>query len=75
MGLDGCYFDARDGMDGAVLLPGDLAKAGEAHLLANVPQQLSATVLIAPHHGSAGSSTAAFAAAVHPQWVICQEKF
>ncbi len=55
---------------GALLLPGDLAKAGEMNLLANLPQQLPATVLIAPHHGSAGSSTPRFAAAVHPQWVI-----
>ncbi len=52
-----------------LLLTGDLQRAGERALLQAEPD-LQADVLIAPHHGSAGSSSPAFVAAVRPRWVL-----
>lgn len=52
------------------LLPGDIERAAEAHLLAEHASALRAQVLLAPHHGSATSSTAGFIAAVAPELVI-----
>lgn len=54
----------------SVLLPGDIEKRSEARLLRAHADALKADVLIAPHHGSSSSSTAAFVAAVAPQWVV-----
>ncbi len=53
-----------------LLLPADIGIESEQALLARAPQQLSAEVLIAPHHGSKTSSSAAFIAAVAPRWVL-----
>ncbi|MDB5765952.1 MAG: rec2 [Collimonas fungivorans] len=55
-----------------VLLPGDIEAAQEKQLLASHAGQLKSTVLLAPHHGSGTSSTAAFLAAVDPQIVLFQ---
>ncbi len=55
---------------GSFLLPGDLESAGENALLSTVKDQLNATVLIAPHHGSITSSTPEFLQAVHPHWIL-----
>jgi competence protein ComEC len=49
-----------------VLLPADIEKDTERSLLARASRQLSATVLIAPHHGSKTSSTEAFIRQVNP---------
>ena len=54
---------------GTVVLPGDIEKRAEESLLAR-GADLSATVLVAPHHGSKTSSTPAFINAVAPQTVI-----
>ncbi|SFI85339.1 DNA internalization-related competence protein ComEC/Rec2 [Nitrosomonas sp. Nm34] len=51
---------------GSVLLPADIEKDTEQSLLARASRQLSATVLIAPHHGSKTSSTEAFIRQVNP---------
>ncbi|MEB0140685.1 MULTISPECIES: DNA internalization-related competence protein ComEC/Rec2 [unclassified Undibacterium] len=56
----------------AVLLPGDIAAAQETALLAQYGEQLRASVLLVPHHGSKTSSSAAFLAAVQPQAAIFQ---
>ena len=53
-----------------LLLPGDIETARERQLQAAAPEQLDAEVLIAPHHGSATSSSAAFIAAVTPAYVV-----
>lgn len=53
-----------------VLLTGDIEKAAEANLVAYQRQHLPTTVLVAPHHGSRSSSTAAFINAVQPLYVL-----
>ena len=58
---------------GVVLLPGDLEAAQESRLLELFSEdRLGADVLLAPHHGSATSSTQAFLEAVHPKVAIFQ---
>lgn len=54
----------------SLLLTGDIEKKREKWLLAHYPRELMATVLIAPHHGSRTSSSAAFVAAVNPRYVL-----
>ena len=54
---------------GSVLIPADIERRSEERLLAE-RAALRADVLIAAHHGSKTSSTAAFVAAVHPEAVI-----
>lgn len=48
---------------GAVLLAGDIGEAVEERLVARVPEDLRADVVVVPHHGSRKSSTPAFVAA------------
>ncbi|PCH84964.1 MAG: DNA internalization-related competence protein ComEC/Rec2 [Piscirickettsiaceae bacterium] len=55
---------------GSALLPGDIEKSAENSLLRYYPEKLQADVLIAPHHGSLTSSTAAFISAVNPTYVL-----
>lgn len=55
---------------GSVLLPGDLEAAGEQALLAESGRGLQATILLAPHHGSATSSTPGFLQAVDPRLIL-----
>ena len=58
---------------GTILLPGDISAREEAALIArHGPEALRADLLIAPHHGSAGSSSEAFVAAVRPAAVVFQ---
>lgn len=54
----------------SVLLPGDIEKRAEARLVPAYGERLSAAVLVAPHHGSATSSTAGFVKAVSPELVL-----
>lgn len=59
---------ARHG-HGLILLPGDAEKPALRELLAS-GQDLRAEVLVAPHHGSAGSFLPAFYEAVRPREVL-----
>lgn len=59
---------ARHG-HGLVLLPGDAEKAALRDILAS-GQNLQAEILIAPHHGAAGSFLPAFYKAVQPREVL-----
>jgi competence protein ComEC len=65
-----CVIAARVGAH-RVLLTGDVLKAQESTLLARAPG-LGATLLSAPHHGSASSSSEPFVRAVAPRWVVVQ---
>ncbi|BBO59980.1 DNA internalization-related competence protein ComEC/Rec2 [Mycoavidus sp. B2-EB] len=56
----------------AALLPGDIEAREERALLAQQPAALSATILLAPHHGSRTSSSADFLAAVAPRDAVFQ---
>jgi competence protein ComEC len=56
----------------AVLLTGDIEAPQERALLARAADQLSANVLLAPHHGSGTSSTPEFLKAVSPQLALFQ---
>ncbi|EAR23543.1 DNA internalization-related competence protein ComEC/Rec2 [Nitrococcus mobilis] len=53
----------------ALLLPGDLERAGELELLEQ-PGSLSADVLLVPHHGSRTSSSAEFIRRVQPSLAL-----
>lgn len=55
----------------AMLLAGDIEAPQEARLLQDAAR-LAADVLLAPHHGSGTSSTAAFLQAVDPQLAVFQ---
>jgi len=54
---------------GTLLLPGDIEAPAEGALVRG-RADVAADVVVAPHHGSATSSTAAFVAAVDPRWVL-----
>ncbi len=54
----------------SILLVGDIEKHREKWLLKRYGAKLKADILVAPHHGSATSSTPEFVAAVHPKYVI-----
>jgi competence protein ComEC len=56
---------------GALLLPGDIERAGERALL-DREAPLEARVLVLPHHGSAGSSSPEFLDAVGPALALVQ---
>ncbi len=53
----------------SILFPGDIQEPAEKALLAD-PAQLRADILIAPHHGSSESTTAAFVRAVNPKAIL-----
>ncbi|MFT3780222.1 MAG: DNA internalization-related competence protein ComEC/Rec2 [Ottowia sp.] len=63
--------------DGAgALLPGDIEAAQEAALAARSPPgALRADVLLAPHHGSRGASSAALLDAVRPRLALVQSGY
>ena len=54
-----------------LLLTADIGVAEEAALIQRAAP-LHADVMVVPHHGSAGSSSAAFIAAVAPHWAVIQ---
>jgi competence protein ComEC len=55
---------------GDLLLTGDIEEPAEARLVRERAQDLSAQVLVAPHHGSKTSSSAPFIAQVAPRYVL-----
>lgn len=55
---------------GVVLLPGDIGRPAEQALLRASPAALKAEVVLVPHHGSSGSSSAPWVAAVSPRLAL-----
>ena len=55
---------------GTALLAADIEKRSEAELLARSADQLSADVIVVPHHGSRTSSSAEFVERVKPQIAV-----
>jgi competence protein ComEC len=85
VGFTMLHPDAQDGLTGNnascvlrietsggahLLLPGDIERAAEVRLVAEQHDLLPAQVLVAPHHGSATSSSLVFVSAVGPDVVI-----
>ncbi|MBU0744014.1 MAG: DNA internalization-related competence protein ComEC/Rec2 [Gammaproteobacteria bacterium] len=64
-----CVLKISSGKN-SILLPGDIERAAEGSLIKNYELGLNSTILVAPHHGSATSSTDGLIAAVKPQYVI-----
>lgn len=64
-----CVLRVSNGSQ-SVLLTGDIEKYGENELLKYAANQLSADILIAPHHGSKTSSSNDFVRVVHPRYVF-----
>lgn len=63
-----CVLSIRTGGQ-TVLLTGDIEAKAETVLLRHTPE-LHAQVLVVPHHGSAGASSAAFVQAVQPDYAV-----
>ena len=63
------------GPGGSVLLTGDIEQYAEVELVNRFRDRLAADVLLAPHHGSATSSSADFIAHVKPGEVIYSAGF
>lgn len=55
---------------GRILLTGDIERRAEIELVRKYAQQLSADIIVAPHHGSRSSSSTAFIQQVSPQFVL-----
>jgi competence protein ComEC len=58
------------GPGGSVLLAGDIEETAERILVSRFSEYLRADILLAPHHGSATSSSAAFIDRVRPREVV-----
>jgi competence protein ComEC len=59
----------------SALLPGDIDFVIESRLLRTQTKALAASLLVSPHHGSAGSSSVEFLAAVKPSVVLYPSGF
>ncbi len=57
------------------LFPGDIEANAENQLVARAGGRLKSDVLMAPHHGSASSSSAAFLDLVKPTWCVIPAGF
>ncbi|WP_434339447.1 DNA internalization-related competence protein ComEC/Rec2 [Motilimonas cestriensis] len=64
-----CVLHLTNG-DFSILIPGDIEARAEAQLIKMAGHQIKADVVIAAHHGSKTSSSAAFVDATIPSWVV-----
>jgi competence protein ComEC len=69
-GNDGSCVLHIEAPGGSILLTGDIHKKSEQHLIKNYPKQLTASILVVPHHGSKTSSSNDFIQAVEPQYAL-----
>lgn len=65
-----CVLRVTDAQHHTILLTGDIEKLAENALIASSLQNLAATILVAPHHGSKTSALTAFVNAVQPRYVL-----
>lgn len=66
-----CVLKIQSQLNAAsALLPGDIDEVIESRLLRTQANELSASLLVSPHHGSAGSSSVEFLSAVKPSVVL-----
>ena len=71
-----CVLRVQAANGASALLPGDIEAAQEAALAARSPPgALRADVLLAPHHGSRSSSSAALLEAVQPKLALVQSGY
>ncbi|MBV8656657.1 MAG: DNA internalization-related competence protein ComEC/Rec2 [Burkholderiales bacterium] len=59
-----------DSPAGRILLPANIERAEQEHLVDRLGPQLRAEVLLMPHHGSKGGWSPDFLTAVSPSWAI-----
>ncbi|MDP2326093.1 MAG: ComEC/Rec2 family competence protein [Gammaproteobacteria bacterium] len=71
---DGSCVLQISGAGSRVLLPGDIEAQAEHDLVAR-PASAAADLVLAPHHGSRTSSTAAFVQATRPRYVVYSTGF
>ncbi len=64
-----CVLQIESG-EHRVLLPGDIESSAERLLVQRHADTLPSQILVAPHHGSAGSSSIELVNAVKPDWVL-----
>lgn len=64
-----CVLRVDNGVNSA-LITGDIEKPAEKTLLSSYYDDLHASILIAPHHGSKTSGLPAFVSAVNPRYVL-----
>src|SRR3990167_393855 len=71
---NGCVLKVTS-LTQSILLPGDIEAPAERYLVLHYAHQLSATILIVPHHGSKTSSSIIFLKTVHPSIAIISAGF
>ncbi len=59
-----------EGSGGALLIPGDIERGAEFHLLRTNRAKLAADVVVVPHHGSSTSSSQGFVEAVGSRYAL-----
>jgi len=69
-----CVLKAGNGRN-SVLIPGDIERQTELLMLEQIDSPVNSAILIAPHHGSATSSTTGFIRSVRPEHVIFSAGF
>lgn len=65
-----CVLRVTDANQKHILLTGDIEKLAENELVQIDPGNLSADILVAPHHGSKTSAVASFVNDVNPKYVL-----
>ncbi|MDR1662543.1 MAG: DNA internalization-related competence protein ComEC/Rec2, partial [Azoarcus sp.] len=65
-----CVLRVRGAGGASLLLTGDIESGGEDKLVSRYGGDLASTAVVAAHHGSRSSSSAAFVAAVRPETAI-----
>ncbi len=70
LGNDSSCVMRVEAVGGSLLLPGDINQIIETRLLRDGAKSLASTIVLVPHHGSAGSSSLQFVQAVSPQLAL-----